>query len=530
MSIQNFTEGARRAIQLCAKIASEAGAHEVTPSHLLWALVQDESQASETLKRHGIDDTELHIFCPIEKSTTPDDSSKPIPLDFAIFGDQMTRSAEYLEVLQAARTIASGRGRRTDVGTEHLLYGLTCVDSPAREALKQLQFTGEQVEVSLNQSSESSGPPLEVDFEIRWADQTQAEIAAAHRVLDAAANRAREGIRVVEDYVRFQLDDRHLTRMLKELRHALTEVLRRLGSDRWIHARNTINDVGTSVSTKSEHLRGSITDVVRANLKRIQEAVRSLEEFSKALGFRPSHPHDVLPPAMFEQLRYQSYTLEKAVLQTISGQHQFEGCQLYLLVTEANCKTDIEKVVRSAIQSGVGIVQLREKTKSDREVIELGHQIRQWTRDADVMFIMNDRADLAVVTDADGVHVGQDELSVAEARRIVGEDRLVGVSTHSIEQARQAVLDGASYIGVGPCFPSQTKSFSEFAGVEFVKQVAAEISLPWFAIGGISESTIRQAISAGASRVAVSACVCQAENPGNAVLNLREALHETAQS
>jgi len=524
MSIQNFTEGARRAIQSCAQIANDAGAHEVTPTHLLWALVKEESQASEILKRHGIDDTELHIFCPIEKNTAPDDPSKPIPLDFAIFGDQMTRSAEYLEVLQSARTVAVGGGRKTDVGTEHLLYGLTRVASPAREALLQLQFEFEQAEIAMNQPLVSSGPPLEVDFEIRWVDQSQAEIAAAQRVLDAAANRTREGIRVVEDYVRFQLDDSHLSRLLKELRHELSTVLRRLGSDQWIHARNTIDDVGTTINTKSEHARGSTTDVVQANLKRIQEAIRSLEEFSKALGFRPSHPHDVLPPSMFETLRYRSYTLEKAVLQTISSQHRFDDCQLYLLVTEANCKTGLEKVVRSALQSGVRIVQLREKTKSDREIIDLGNRIRQWTRDADAMFIMNDRADLTVVTDADGVHVGQDELSVAEARKIVGSDRLVGVSTHSIEQARQAVLDGASYIGVGPCFASQTKSFSEFAGVDFVQQVAAEISLPWFAIGGISEQNLPTLKTAGATRVAISASICQADNPSAAALNLSETL------
>jgi thiamine-phosphate pyrophosphorylase len=126
---------------------------------------------------------------------------------------------------------------------------------------------------------------------------------------------------------------------------------------------------------------------------------------------------------------------------------------------------------------------------------------------------MNDRADLAVVTEADGVHVGQNELSVKEARRIVGPHRLVGVSTHTIEQARQAVLDGADYIGVGPVFSSATKSFTSLAGLELVRQVAAEIALPWFAIGGINAENVGSVLDAGATRIAVSHAILSADDP-----------------
>jgi len=100
------------------------------------------------------------------------------------------------------------------------------------------------------------------------------------------------------------------------------------------------------------------------------------------------------------------------------------------------------------------------------KLAELGCRVREWTRAAESLFIINDRPDLAVLTDADGVHVGQDELTVHQARRIIGPDRLVGVSTHSIEQARTAVLDGADYLGVGPVFPSQTKQFDDFVGLD----------------------------------------------------------------
>jgi thiamine-phosphate pyrophosphorylase len=137
-----------------------------------------------------------------------------------------------------------------------------------------------------------------------------------------------------------------------------------------------------------------------------------------------------------------------------------------------------------------------------------------------LLFVMNDRADLAALSDADGVHVGQDELSVNDARTIVGPKALIGVSTHSIEQARQAVIDGANYIGVGPTFPSSTKSFDTFAGLDLLRSVAAEISLPAFAIGGITRENLPQVQAAGINRVAVTGAVIGAKDPKLAALEL----------
>src|SRR5207245_7710641 len=121
----------------------------------------------------------------------------------------------------------------------------------------------------------------------------------------------------------------------------------------------------------------------------------------------------------------------------------------------------------------------------DRLLMERARDVRRWTRQERVLFIMNDRPDIARLAEADGIHVGQEELPVREVRRILGPGALVGVSTHSLDQARQAVLDGASYIGVGPTFRSNTKEFAQFPGLELVRQVAAETSPPAVALGGI---------------------------------------------
>jgi thiamine-phosphate pyrophosphorylase len=135
---------------------------------------------------------------------------------------------------------------------------------------------------------------------------------------------------------------------------------------------------------------------------------------------------------------------------------------------------------------------------------------------------MNDRPDLAVLARADGVHVGQTELSVKDARSIVGPDMLVGVSTRSIEQARQAVLDGANYIGVGPTFPSNTKRFEQFPGVKLLSAVAAEIRLPAFAIGGIDRENVGEVLAAGFTRIAVSGAITAAADPVQAAKALLE--------
>ena len=339
------------------------------------------------------------------------------------------------------------------------------------------------------------------------------------RILDAAANRAGEGLRVVEDFARFGLNDAHLSRLLKECRHEMASTLAALPESSRLAARDTLGDVGTVIGTASEYQRGSTLDVARASFKRVQEALRTLEEFGKLID-----SDSASLARRIEQLRYRLYTAEKAVLRTLFSRERLLDQRLYLLVTASACVAGCEAVVRAALAAGVKIVQMREKTMPDRELVEHARRLREWTRETDALLIVNDRPDIAVLAEADGVHVGQNELSVRDARRIVGPDRLVGVSTHTIEQARQAVLDGADYLGVGPTFPSGTKSFEAFAGLEFVRQVASEITLPWFAIGGIDASNLADVRSAGASRIAVSGAILTATDPRRAASELLAAL------
>ena len=197
---------------------------------------------------------------------------------------------------------------------------------------------------------------------------------------------------------------------------------------------------------------------------------------------------------------------------------------MYVLLTGGTCASSLDWTIAQAAAGGTEIIQLREKSLSDKELYVRARDVRKWTRQAGVLFIVNDRPDIARLVEADGVHLGQDDLPVKDARRIVGPDTLVGVSTHTLEQVQRAVLDGADYIGIGPVFPSRTKEFAEFPGLEFVRAATAETSLPAFALGGIGPGNVAQVVAAGARRVAVSTAVAASDDPQRAARSLREAL------
>ena len=341
------------------------------------------------------------------------------------------------------------------------------------------------------------------------------EIDAA-RVLDANLNRGREALRILEDHCRFVMNDRFLTEQVKELRHRLAAASSQIPAGLLLAARDTPGDVGTGVSAGGEYDRGSPAHVAAVNLKRLQEALRSVEEYGKLFG--AGFARDV------EALRYRSYTLERAVVRGGEARRKLEDARLYVLLTGSQCVASLDWTITRAAAGGAAVFQLREKELSDAEVIARARDVRRWTRAANVLFVVNDRPDIARLVGADGVHLGQDDLSVADARRVVGPDALIGVSTHSVEQVRQAVLDGADYLGVGPTFPSRTKVFDAFPGLAFVRDTAAETSLPAFALGGIGPENVGGVVAAGLRRVAVGAAVCGSDDPEAVARVLRAAL------
>ena len=350
------------------------------------------------------------------------------------------------------------------------------------------------------------------------------EQTGALRIVDANYNRAAEGLRVVEEYCRFVLADGHLTGLAKGIRHDLVQALASVPSATRLAARETLADPGTGLGDYRSVEQWSLELVATANLKRVEQALRAIEEYAKPLRGEAS--------PLVESLRYRTYTLAKAIGLAHDSRRRLADSRLYVLLDGRSSECAFAELASELIATGVHIVQLRDKVLPDRELLARARLLRRIIDEhvagqpsvRRTLFIMNDRPDLAVLARADGVHIGQEELTVRDVREIVGPRMLVGVSTHSLPQARQAVLDGASYLGCGPTFPSSTKSFADFPGLEFLRQVAAEISLPAFAIGGITASNLPQVLGAGFVRVAVSGSVISADDPAAAAEEFLTAL------
>jgi thiamine-phosphate pyrophosphorylase len=195
-----------------------------------------------------------------------------------------------------------------------------------------------------------------------------------------------------------------------------------------------------------------------------------------------------------------------------------EDARLYLVTGIA---PRLEWLLAEALAGGVDVVQLREKDADDDEIVRAGRVFRRLTREAGALFVLNDRPDLAMRCDADGVHVGQDDMPVAEVRQLAPE-LLVGLSTHSPEQIHAAA--GVDYIGVGPVYATPTKAGREPVGLELVREAARSAAVPWFAIGGIDEANAAEVVAAGAGRLAVVRAIRDADDPRAASARLRAAL------
>jgi thiamine-phosphate pyrophosphorylase len=347
--------------------------------------------------------------------------------------------------------------------------------------------------------------------------------AAAHgpvlRILDANANRAREALRVIEDFIRFVLNDDELSARLKELRHELVAATASWVGDA-ILFRDTPGDVGTTHKTAAEMSRETTADVVIAAGKRLGEALRAIEEFAKTFS--------VSDAAKIEKIRYRFYNLEQTVARTLRPAGVFEKVRLCVLITESSCKRPWIEVAEAAIAGGADCLQLREKNLESGELLRRAIQFVHLCRRHGVISIINDRADLAVLSDADGVHVGQDDLPATEVRKIVGREKIVGVSTHRIEDARKAVLDGADYIGVGPIFRSLTKPRVILPGLEYAREIAEKIRIPAVAIAGITSENVDEVLRTGLKRIAVTAAVTGCDDVLSAAQRIKRMLTAAA--
>lgn len=352
-----------------------------------------------------------------------------------------------------------------------------------------------------------------------------------YRTIDANLNRISEGVRVLEDMARFRFENPEMTEALKTFRHRVRKNLSFLIPD-LLEARDADNDPGLSVSQSSNlDTKRNAFDLAAGNFKRIQEGLRVVEENLKTQGFdRESKA--------YEALRYESYTLEKEydaritqnaapVIRQDMVRNYFDS-GIYCITAEdhSNGRDNLDMVGRM-IHAGIKIIQYREKDKPVREKLAQCRAIRKMTRAANVLFIVNDDVDIALAVDADGLHVGQDDMPLDQARRLLGPGKIIGLSTHSPDQAEEAVALGADYIGVGPIFRTHTKKdVCDPVGFEYLEYAVKNIRIPFVAIGGIKEHNAGDIFGRGAVCACLVTEITGAEDVGTKINNIKQVIQD----
>ncbi|TRZ48883.1 MAG: thiamine phosphate synthase [Dehalococcoidia bacterium] len=330
------------------------------------------------------------------------------------------------------------------------------------------------------------------------------------RIIDANLNRIGEGLRLLEDLARLLLNDTALTQQLKTMRHELVT------SD-WpsyqqlLQARNSAGDVGINIKAPGQEKPRDLPVMVAANARRVQESLRTIEELAKL-------PDTKLDSEKFKQARFNLYTIEQRLLSKLMRQDKLKHLPgLYVIIdTQALKGRSHIEVAKQVIQGGAKTIQLRDKLHNKKELLPIAQQLRNLCADKGVLFIINDYLDLALATDADGLHLGQNDLPIKAARQLLPIGKILGASTTSADQATTAESEGADYIAVGSIYPTPSKETAKVIGLDGLCQIRQAVTLPLVAIGGITQDNAAEVMSAGADAVAVISAILQAESPEEA--------------
>ena len=197
--------------------------------------------------------------------------------------------------------------------------------------------------------------------------------------------------------------------------------------------------------------------------------------------------------------------------------------RLYVIADKNICgDKNIEEVVSQAIEGGAEMIQYRDKESDDEEFFKIASKLKKLCRKRNIPFIVNDRTEIAFKIDADGVHLGQEDLSIQEARGILGSEKIIGKSAKTIRQAKEAEKEGADYLGIGPIFDTLSKQIKRTIGTDIIRKAKDSLRIPFFAIGGINLENLDQVIQAGGKRIAVISAVVLSDDVKSTATKLLE--------
>ena len=342
------------------------------------------------------------------------------------------------------------------------------------------------------------------------------------RIIDANINRICEGIRVIEDIFRFFYDDREISETLKNARHEI----RKFVKNEYIDFRDSESDVGKEISVYHELERKNIEDIFVANLKRIEESSRVLEEFFKIENENKGK--------FFKDFRFKVYEIEKSFF---SKKRKFKNLLnretpvLYGIVDTRFSSLNHIDLTKELLDGGIKIIQFREKVLGDRDTLYIARKMKKLCEDYDAIFIVNDRVDIALLSNADGVHLGQNDIQLNDAKNLLGPNKIYGLSTHNIEQVEEAIELNPDYIGFGPIFETKSKENPDpVVGIEKLKEVKERFKINVVAIGGINLSNIKDVIYCKPEMICVMSGIISYDDVKNRVKKYMEIIDDTIKS
>ncbi len=342
------------------------------------------------------------------------------------------------------------------------------------------------------------------------------------RIIDANLNRIGEGLRLLEDIARLLLNDATLSQQLKTMRHQMVKGDRSF-NQRLLNARDSESDVGINIEAPEQDKQRGLPTTVVANSRRVQESLRTIEELAKAPGMAIK-----LDSEKFKQARFDLYSIERNLLAKLLRQEKIKHISgLYVIIdTQALKGRSHIEVAKQVIRGGARIIQLRDKLTPKNKLLPIAQQLEKLCAEHDVLFIVNDYLDLALAADADGLHLGQDDLPTKATRKLLPIDKILGRSTTTVEQAVAAEADGADYIAVGSIYPSPSKKEAKVVGLKTLRQIRGAVASPLVAIGGITADNAAEVIAAGASSVALISAILEAKSAEEAARQIATRIEE----
>ena len=347
------------------------------------------------------------------------------------------------------------------------------------------------------------------------SDTTNAEDLRILQIIDANLDRAREGLRVLEDWARFGLGENDCVAKIKNYR----QILGKNHLEVYKQSRNYIDDKCKGLSHQEQFNRKNSEQIISSNSARVQEALRVIEEFSRLQN------HELSKIA--SEIRYEIYTIEIDLLSYSKFKKSEEILKENDLYVITDQKDNLLEIIEEILIAGARIIQHRFKKGTDKDHLQEAIMIKNLCKKYDSLFIINDRIDIALASNADGIHLGQDDLDLKTARKLLGYSKIIGISANNETDISNALREGCDYIGIGPVFETETKKNKKPLGIEKIKILTKDLNIPWFAIGGIKSNNISYLRSHGFKKVALVSQLMNSKDPKeDAIMILKELSNE----